>query len=228
MLYDNEKRIRKLSVFISHMSFILYIFALYHINVHDMKKKFKELLSEKCKDMGLTEKALTDLTSVGMEGLSDDVSEEDIEKGVDLLVPFAKAMQAEITRKTQKAQSEQQSKTEGNEGGNGNDIPDWFKSEMEARDKQLSELKKENENLKTENQNKTRGEIITKKAKELGIPEFLMKRFSLSEDADIEKELTEYKQDLVTNKLMSEDGTHNRSTSEEAIKEDAKRFAEGI
>lgn len=193
-----------------------------------MKKKFKELLSEKCKDMGLTDKALTDLTNVGLEGLSDDAPEEDIEKSVDLLVPFARAMQAEITRKTQKTQSVQQSTTEGNEGGAGNNIPDWFKSEMEARDKQLLALKQENESLKVESQKKARGEQIARKAKELGIPEFLMKRFSLSDDADIDKELTEYKQDLVTNKLMGVDDTHNKSTSDEAIKEDAKRFAEGL
>lgn len=193
-----------------------------------MKKKFKELLSEKCKDFGLTEKAISDLANTGFDGLSDDASEEDIEKSVDLLVPFAKAMQAEITRKTQKAQSVEQSTNEGNEGGVGNSIPDWFKSEMAERDKQLNALKQENESLKIENQKKTRGSQIASKAKELGIPEFLMKRFSIAEDADIEKELTEYKQDLITNKLLSDKETHNRSTSDETIKEDAKRFAEGL
>lgn len=53
--------------------------------------------------MGLTEKALGELVELGSEGLADDASDEDIEKKVDSLVPFAKAMQAEITRKTQKS-----------------------------------------------------------------------------------------------------------------------------
>ena len=30
-----------------------------------MKKKFRKLLSEKCKDMGLTDKALDDLVEIG-------------------------------------------------------------------------------------------------------------------------------------------------------------------
>ena len=35
-----------------------------------MKKKFRKLLSEKCKDMGLTDKALDDLVEIGAEGLA--------------------------------------------------------------------------------------------------------------------------------------------------------------
>ena len=31
-----------------------------------MKKKFRKLLSEKCKDMGLTDKALDDLVEIGL------------------------------------------------------------------------------------------------------------------------------------------------------------------
>ena len=87
-----------------------------------MKKKFRKLLSEKCKDMGLTDKALDDLVEIGAEGLADDASDEDIAAKVDSLVPYAKAMQGEITRKTQrpKPQSKKpQSNDEGeDEGGN--------------------------------------------------------------------------------------------------------------
>lgn len=43
-----------------------------------MKKKFRKLLSEKCKDMGLTDKALDDLVEIGAEGLADDASDEDL------------------------------------------------------------------------------------------------------------------------------------------------------
>ena len=59
-----------------------------------MKKKFRKLLSEKCKDMGLTGKALDDLVEIGgAEGLDDDASDEDIAAKVDSLMPYAKAMQ---------------------------------------------------------------------------------------------------------------------------------------
>ena len=94
--------------------------------------------------MGLTEKALGELVELGSEGLSDDASDEDIVKNVDSLVPFAKAMQAEITRKTQKKQSTTKQSTEEEEGNGegdnkgGNDVPEWFKTEMQKRDKQIS------------------------------------------------------------------------------------------
>ncbi len=199
-----------------------------------MKKKFLSLLTEKCKDMGLTSKALDDLVEMGTEGLADDASDEDISKKVDSLVPFAKAMQAEITRKTRKDTSKQSKKQsteddgEGNEGKNGDNEPEWFKNAMKKRDEELAELKRENETLKAEGAKKSRSEQIAAKAKELGIPDFLMKRFSMADDADIEKELTEYKQDLVTNKLMPQDAAHELSGSEEAMRNEAKAWAEGL
>lgn len=198
-----------------------------------MKKKLLTLLTSKCKDMGLTEKALGELVELGSEGLADDASDEDIEKKVDSLVPFAKAMQAEITRKTRKPQSTTQSteEEEGNgEGENkgGNNVPEWFKTEMQKRDKQISDLIKENETLKANETKKSRSEQIAAKAKELGIPDFLMKRFSVADDADIEKELTEYAQDLVNNKLMSKDSAHELSSSEEAMRNEAKAWAQSL
>ena len=48
-----------------------------------MKKKLLTLLTSKCKDMGLTEKALGELVELGSEGLADDASDEDIAKKVD-------------------------------------------------------------------------------------------------------------------------------------------------
>nr|DAJ04713.1 MAG TPA: hypothetical protein [Caudoviricetes sp.] len=199
-----------------------------------MKKKLLTLLTGKCKDMGLTEKALGELVELGSEGLSDDASDEDIAKKVDSLVPYAKAMQAEITRKTKKKQSTTKQSTEDGEGEGegedkgGNDVPEWFKAEMQKRDKQISDLIKENETLKSNETKKSRSEQIAAKAKELGIPDFLMKRFSIADDADIEKELTEYAQDLVNNKLMPKDGAHELSSSEEAMRNDAKAWAESL
>ena len=199
-----------------------------------MKKELLTLLTGKCKDMGLTEKALGELVELGSEGLSDDASDEDIAKKVDSLVPYAKAMQAEITRKTKKKQSTTKRSTEDGEGEGegedkgGNDVPEWFKAEMQKRDKQISDLIKENETLKSNETKKSRSEQIAAKAKELGIPDFLMKRFSIADDADIEKELTEYAQDLVNNKLMPKDGAHELSSSEEAMRNDAKAWAESL
>ena len=46
--------------------------------------------------LGLTEKAIDELISLGDKGLTEDSSDEDIKKVVDSLEPFAKAMQGEI------------------------------------------------------------------------------------------------------------------------------------
>ena len=54
-----------------------------------MKKKFKTALSEKCKDFGLTEKALDDLTELGIKGMKDDASDEDIAQAGDLTIALA-------------------------------------------------------------------------------------------------------------------------------------------
>ena len=193
-----------------------------------MKKKFRKLLSEKCKDMGLTDKALDDLVEIGAEGLADDASDEDIAAKVDSLVPYAKAMQGEITRKTQrpKPQSKKpQSNDEGeDEGGNDDEAPEWFKPFQ----KKLTDLETENAALKAEKAKTMRQAEISAKAKKLGIPDYLMKRVSFAEDADLDKELADYKQELVTNNLMPKEQAHETGSSKEAMEAAAKAWAESL
>lgn len=197
-----------------------------------MKKKFIKLLSEKCKDMGLTSKALEELSELGSEGLADDASDEDITAKVDLLVPFAKSMQAEITRKTRSQKSKStkpQSNGEGgDEGDGGDDVPEWFKKQMQSYDSRLQALQDENDALKAEKAKSTRDAEIAAKAKKLGIPEYLMKRVSFAEDADIDKELADYKQELVNNNLVPKEQAHETGTTEAAMKEAAKSWAESL
>lgn len=193
-----------------------------------MKKKFRKLLSEKCKDMGLTDKALDDLTNIGAEGLDDDASDEDIAAKVDSLVPYAKAMQGETTRKTRspKPQSKKpQSNDEGDdEGGKADEAPEWFKPFQEK----LSTLETENATLKAEKAKTTRQAEIAAKAKKLGIPDYLMKRVSFADDADLDKELADYKQELVTNNLMPQEQAHELGSTDEAMKAEAKAWAEAL
>lgn len=194
-----------------------------------MKKKFKKFLKEQTKDFGLTDKAIDDLTKQGCEGLDEDASDEDIQAKVLTLVPFARMMQAEITRKGMaKPQSTEPSNDEGKgEGdkGNGNDtVPDWFKP---FQDK-MTALETENAALKAKEAKTEREAQIAAAAKELGIPEWYAKRLAIAEDADIKAYLTEVKQELVTNNLMPKDQGQQQSTSEELLKADAKRFADSL
>lgn len=193
-----------------------------------MKKKFKTALSEKCKDFGLTEKAFDELTELGSKSLKDDASEEDIAKAVDLLVPFAKAMQGEITRKTRKQpqstkkQSNDEGEGEGEKGGE--EMPEWAKG-FQAK---LDALEKENATLKAEKTKTERASLIAEKAKKLGIPDYLMKRVSFADDDDLDKELSEYKQELVTNSLLPKDAAGEQGNKDAAMKAEAKSWAESL
>ncbi len=188
-----------------------------------MNKKLLEKLQDKCKDFGLSEKAIEDLAELGSDGLTDETSDEDIEKKADSLVPTAKLLQAEVTRKAQKRTTTPPKTVE-----NSDEEPDWFKNYKEQQEKQMQELRNENAAMKAEKSKAERGAAIAAKAKELGIPDLMMKHFSIADDADIEKALTEYKQDLITSKLMPAEKADILSSSEQAVKDDAKAWANAL
>lgn len=205
-----------------------------------MKKKFIQFLSEKIKDMGLSEKAVAELVELGSNGLAENASDEDIKAKVDFVVPFAKAMQSEYTRKVQDAkQSFQQQQNNpskegadanGGEGknGSGDTIPDWFKKIQKSYDDKITALEDENNKLKATKAKEEREGKIAAKAKELGIPAFLMKHISLAEDADIDKELGDYKQELVNNQLMPADQAGEKGTVEQSMKDAAQEWAKTL
>ena len=206
-----------------------------------MNKKLLKALQDKCKDFGLTDKAIEELAESASEGLSDDASDEDINNAADLLIPTAKIIQGEITRKTRKQASKTKTTTkkagddddegagdddEGNDDGK--NPPSWFRKYKKQNDEAIKALQDENAALKAEKAKGERQTAITLKAKELGIPDFLMKRFSIADDADIEQELKEYKQELVTNKLMPAEKADILSSSQKAMEDDAEEWAKSL
>lgn len=197
-----------------------------------MKKIIKEQLSERVKDFGLTAQAINQLVDIATAGLSDTATDDDIKNAVDSLIPFAKAMQAEITRKTRKQSTEPQSNKEGEqgEGKNSDDVPNWFNERMQGFETTLNKLLKENEALKAEQALSQRKQAITDKAKALGIPTYLASRIAIADDADIEQELTSLKQDLVNDHLMPQDAANegNGASSAEAMKSAAQAWAASL
>ena len=129
-----------------------------------MNKKLLTVLQAKCKDFGLSEKAIEDLATSGSEGLTDETSDEDIEKKADSLVPFAKLMQAEVTRKAQNKKPVEKP-AEAPKGGNSEEEPECFKTYKAEQEKQLKELKDENAAMKLEKSKAERGAAIAAKAK---------------------------------------------------------------
>lgn len=200
-----------------------------NLNLQNMIQKLIKTMTAKCKDMGLSAKAIEELAQLGIEGLEENASDEVIEAKADSLVPFAKSMQAEITRKTRKKPQPKPSKKEGEDDDNGGDeVPEWFRKQMETFDTRLQALQDENDALKAEKAKTARATEIATKAKELGIPDYLMKRVSFADDADIDKELADYKQELVNNNLMQKEQTHEPGSREAAMKEEAKSWAESL
>ena len=195
-----------------------------------MKIKFKKALSEKLKDMGLTEKAIDDLVELGCKGLKDDSSDEDINKAVDLLVPYAKVMQGEITRKTRKPNHNQTETHEDEVQVEGEDakIPAIIAKQLAPITEQLKTLQSENDALKAEKAKGERSALIAEKAKKLGIPDFLLKGRTFADDADLDKELGDFKNELVSHNLMPKDAAQETGKVEDQMKADADAWAKGL
>ena len=191
-----------------------------------MNKKFLTVLQAKCKDFGLSKTAIEDLCKSGSEGIKDDTSDEDIEKIADSLVPYAKLMQAEVTRKAQKTKPDPTADKPGEDGAD--EEPEWFKKYKTATDKKLADLETENATLKSEKSKAERTALINSTANKLGIPSALMKHFTLGDDADVEKELTDFKQELITEKLMPAEKADITSSAEQAAKDDAEAWAKTL
>lgn len=197
----------------------------------NMKTKIRKTLSELCKDMGLTDKALDELSEIGAQGLATDASDEDIKKAADSLVPYAKLMQGEITRKTRKSNHNQTPKSDGDGGGEGEGddaISQAIAKHLAPFKEQLDKLQSENDALKAEKAKGERSALIAAEAKKLGIPEYLMKRIAIADDADIAKELADFKQELVNNNLMPKGAVSETGQKEDTMKADAKAWAESL
>ena len=99
---------------------------------------------------------------------------------------------------------------------------------MKPFTERLNALETENKTLKEEKAKSERASLIADKAKKLGIPDYLVKRLHLADDADVDAELTSFKQDLVNNNLMPKDRSHELGNSEEESKAAAKAWAQSL
>ena len=110
-------------------------------------------------------------------------------------------------------------------------MPAWFKQYQQSNDQRIAALEKENNDLKAEKAATERATTIADKAKKLGIPEFMVKRIigSIAEDADVDAELANFKQELVNNSLMPKGQAHEAGKIDlTQAKEDAKSWAAGL
>lgn len=191
-----------------------------------MKKKLLAVLTAKCKSFGLTPKGIETLVEIGVADLADDATDDDIAAKADSLVPYAKAMQGEITRKTRKS-STTPSDDEGDgeeNNGTGDEEPAWMKKYNER----LEALETENETLKKQKAAGERAAQIAAVAKKHGIPDFMVKHLNIAEDADIETEVAAFKQELVNHSLVPKGQAHEPGNDTAAAKESAKAWAASL
>lgn len=192
-----------------------------------MKTKLFEQLKTKCKSFGLTKKGLEELAELGSSDLTDESTDEEIAAKADSLVSYAKAMQGEITRKTRKTSAKKPSDDEGDgevEDGHSDETTEMFRKFSER----LDALESENKTLKEEKAASERASLIADKAKKLGIPDFMVKRLHIAADADIDAELANFKQDLVSNSLMPKGQAHEVGVDMTQAKADAKAWAASL
>ncbi len=213
------------------------IFGQVFLKRSNMNKKFLDLLKDKTKDFGLSAKAIEDLAEQGSEGITEETSDEDIEKQADFMARIAKSMQGEVTRKLQGKQPKQDTNgddtkggdAKGGEGGKGSEgEPDWFKAYREQMDAKFKEITDENNRIKADQAKNERKATIDATAKRLGIPAYLVKRISIADDADIEKELTDLKQELVNEKLLPADAGGDKGSEAGLIKTEADEWAKSL
>ena len=198
-----------------------------------MNERLRKTLSELCKDMGLTDKALDELAEIGSQGLTDTSTDEEIKNAADSLVPYAKLMQGEITRKTSKRNQtpKPKKKDDGDEGDDDDDdkgIAAIVAKQLAPFKEQMDKLQAENDALKAEKAKGERDALIAAEAKKLGIPDYLIKRIAIADDADVAKELAAFKQELVNNNLMPKGAVSETGKTEDQMKADAKAWAESL
>lgn len=111
--------------------------------------------------------------------------------------------------------------TGSGDGGTSDDEPAWFKKYREKSEARIAAIELE---CKTEERKK----LISDTAKELGIPDFMLKRLNIADDADVKAELTSLKQDLVTNNLLPETSGGGKGESDAQMKAEADSWADGL
>lgn len=121
---------------------------------------------------------------------------------------------------------------QGKKNAPGDEEPAWFKAYKQQQEERYNAIKTESDTLKAEKAKSERANLITAKAKELGIPEWRMKEgFVIADDAD-EKAIGDYlagvQKNLVTAGLEGKGSGFPMSTPETQGKELARAWAETL
>ena len=209
-----------------------------------MKEKILAALKTKYSNLGFGAKVLDGVASILEKSVTD---ESQIETAVGGVEPLLKVFQSDADRaRTEynalkgqydvlKAKVEASAAGGGEQGKKnapGDEEPAWFKAYKQQQEERYNAIKTESDTLKAEKAKSERANLITAKAKELGIPEWRMKEgFVIADDAD-EKAIGDYlagvQKNLVTAGLEGIGSGFPMSTPETQGKELARAWAETL
>ena len=212
-----------------------------------MNKKLFDLLKAKCKDMGLSEKAIEEAATAASEGITETSTDSEIEARANQTTTFLKITQGEATRwaQTAKQKAEEEAKKKGPDSEEAKkqaeieakrkeaeeaakNEPAWFTAYKKEQADKLAALENENKTFKTENVKTDRQSLIQATAAKFKIPEWRMKGVVVPDDADPEQFFKDIKQDLVTQNLMPVDATESQSSKDKATEEYAKQLLSAV
>lgn len=209
-----------------------------------MKEKILAALKTKYSNLGFGAKVLDGVASILEKSVTD---ESQIETAVGGVEPLLKVFQSDADRaRTEynalkgqydvlKAKVEASAAGGGEQGkknASDDEEPAWFKAYKQQQEERYNAIKTESDTLKAEKAKSERANLITAKAKELGIPEWRMKEgFVIADDAD-EKAIGDYlagvQKNLVTAGLEGKGSGFPMSTPETQGKELARAWAETL
>ena len=186
-----------------------------------MNKKLLELLTAKCKDMGLSEAALQQIAGIASNGLDENATAEAIEERVKQYEPIMKAMQSEATRWAQKKQQEPPTPPTppAPPAPKPNEAEPW-KAAIEAMEqKYAGTLKTQSDTIAQLQQQLEAGQrnaVIAAEMKKLGLTEADMEFVTIPADAKVDEFLGKYKQSLVNRGLKPADPNVSQEAKEKA------------
>jgi len=169
-----------------------------------MKEKILAALKTKFKNLGFGDKAFDGVATF----LAITVTEETaIETAIGGVEPLLKSFQGDADKRVTDAIAKLKAEKDQDKGADPEkktepektdpNEPAWFTAYKQEQKTSMEALKLETETFKANKAKEDRASAIKAKAKELGISENLVKRLNIADDADIDTELTEYKQELV-------------------------------
>lgn len=207
-----------------------------------MNKKLLQKVKDKCKDTRLSEKYLTAITEkLGGSVEDDSTDEEAIETTATLIAEVATESQGEATRWAQKAKDNAKAKPAKDDDTDDDDETDdgttrgskgkvKGKSGDNSAEARIAAMEKELNDLKAERTRGARAAEINAALEKHKIPAFLRTSFSksIADDDDVETVVAAFKQDCITNGLMSDSAQGSKAASDKQVDEASDALLESI